>query len=177
MKRLNNFFIIFILLIGLLSIAYIWKAEENKKALEMNINKQSQEIDSLKSKLEKIENEKNAENIKGATTTAIGTIIGSINFKNLDAINTTIVCAQDKFTEKEFCTDNLIKTANKNIFEYSLEIPVSKYLIYAIEPSNSEKIFYSKVLKCSDDGNCENSQKILLEVFTNEIQKDININF
>lgn len=182
MKRLNKLFVLLFILIGLLSIAYIWKSEADKKTLETTLNEKSQKISLLETKLLELKETKTNNEIgsvQGVTTTRIGTVSGKIQFTtsnfNPEITNTTIVCAQDKFTIREFCTDELLETTVPNHLQYSLEIPKGQYLIYAVTPPNDKKTYYSEVQKCTSGDNCENDRKILLEVVENETQKDINL--
>lgn len=180
MKRLNGLFVLLILLLGLLSIAYIWKSEDDKEILEAQVTQQIQEIDSLKNKLSELNSQADSENVNGVST-SIGVVTGKIQFNDLNLVKTTVICAQDQYTIKEFCTDELIKTNDSNVFEYTLEIPRGKYSIYALNSSSTEKVFYSNVQKCNDDKSCtftdssDNINKILLQITENEVQKDINL--
>jgi len=181
MKRLNNIFVTLFILIGLLSIGYIWKSEADKKVLQTTIDFKSHKIDVLQEKASQLNLKPNSkinnyeENVKDVNNIATGTVSGKIQFTDPSIINTTIICAQDKFAIKEFCTDELLKTDTPDKFQYSLEIPKGQYLIYAITPPDNNKVYYSEVQKCTDDDNCENDKKILLEIVENEIQKDINL--
>ena len=181
MKRLNNLFVILFILIGLLSVAYIWKSETDKKVLETAIDLKSREINILQEEVSQLNLKLNSKtdnydgNVKGTSKIATGTISGKVQFSNPNVVKATIVCAQDKFTIKEFCTDELMETANTKIFTYFLEIPKGQYLIYAVTPPDDNKIYYSEVQKCTNDDSCENDRKILLEIIEDEIQKDINL--
>lgn len=169
MKQLNILFIVLFVFIGILSISYIWSSERDKKQLENKSNEQTQEIDSLKAKISELEVE--------VVATTTGTISGLINLENENSVENIIVCAQDKFTIKEFCTDELLNTTNPNEFKYMLEIPIGEYFIYAMAPPNPNKAYYSKIQKCSDENNCENNQKIILEIVGLESQENIDIYF
>ncbi|NCS87098.1 MAG: hypothetical protein COV78_04425 [Candidatus Pacebacteria bacterium CG11_big_fil_rev_8_21_14_0_20_34_55] len=178
MKQLNSLFIVLFVLIGILSISYIWSSEADKEALIEKSDNQAQEINSLKdqiSKLEKENPEKNA--VMGVNTTATGIVSGSLKINNAISVDNIIVCAQDKFTIKEFCTDELLETTTPNELKYMLEIPMGKYFIYAIAPPDLNRAYYSKIQKCTDNNNCENNQKILLEIIGNESQKNIDLYF
>ncbi len=178
MKRLNNLFVILFVLIGILSIAYIWNSEANRKTLEKKSYNQSQEINSLKNKISELEKEKDSSgNIMGTNTIPIGKLSGIVKLNDLNSSSTTIVCAQEKFTTKEFCTDDLLETTIQDELQYNLEIPKGQYFIYSIAPPNSDKTYYSKLQKCTDDDNCENEQRMLLEITEDETQENINLYF
>ena len=176
MKRLNNLFILLFIIIGLLSVSYIWKSEAEKKDLETTSDQKSQEISFLKNRISQLEEtQERTGEIQGLTTEITGTILGKVQINNSNYSENIIICAQDKFTIKEFCTDELVDTSDPNESSYSLEIPKGKYLIYAVTPPDDKKTYYSEVKKCTGDDICENNKKILLEVIEAETQKDINL--
>ena len=183
MKQLNNLFVVLFITIGLLSISYIWNAEENKKVLEAKENEKSQEIALLKDRVVELEESKNEpDNVMGASIVDIGKISGLVIFSNLDSSDNSIVCAQDESTAKEFCTDELLETDNLNEFEYTLEIPKGRYSIYATTPPDSKKTYYSELQKC-EGNSCALKNTIkaeeyeLLEVAENETQENVDIYF
>ncbi|MCB9813691.1 MAG: hypothetical protein H6772_04780 [Pseudomonadales bacterium] len=177
MKRLNNAFILLILILGLLTILYIWRSEKEKELLIKNITKQETQIETLINKVKQLENLNNNLDVKGASTTVTGTISGYIQLDETQEISTTIICAQDKFTTKEFCTDEIINTNDPKIFQYYLEIPKGKYFVFALPNPSAEKSFYSKMQKCSEENSedCKNNIEILLEINENDVESDINL--
>ncbi len=177
MKQLNNLFRGLFIFICMISIFYIWKTEVKRENLESQIEKQDLEITNLKTQLQELKkNDTKVEDVLGISTIT-GKISGIVKLKTENLEKPTIVCAQDKFTDKEYCTDELTSTSNPEELTYSLDIPVGRYFIYAINPPDSEMTYYSKIQKCTSEDNCENDQKILLEINENEEQKDINIYF
>ncbi|MBU0974127.1 hypothetical protein KKD03_00295 [Patescibacteria group bacterium] len=178
MKQLNYLFVVLFIFIGLLSISYIWSSEADKETLITKSTEQAQEISSLKDKISGLEKGKTEESaVMGTSTTATGTISGLLKIKKISSTHNIIICAQDKFTIKEFCTDGLLETTAPNELKYTLEIPIGKYFIFAISPPDPNKAYYSKIQKCTDGENCENNQKILLEISENESQENIDIYF
>lgn len=176
MKKINTVFILFVFLIGFMSIIYIWKAEDEKKVLETQISQQTNRIDSLNTQLAESKIEKKQQlfgDVKGATTTPTGTISGLISGENLS--ENTIVCAKDQRSKQEYCSDELTQLNNEA--KYILEIPRGQYSIYSITPPDSTQTFYSDIINCIDeDTDCEEKRiKRLLELSENKVQSDINI--
>lgn len=176
MKQLNTLFVLLFILIGILSISYIWTSEIDKKKLEKVSSDQLEKINSLENEVSELKNDISPKDILGSTT-EVGIISGVIIFNSENLNDNSIVCAQDKFTIKEFCTDVLLNTLTPNELKYSLEIPQGKYFVYAMTPPDSKKYYHSKIQKCNTENECESDQKILLEVLQNEKQENINVNF
>lgn len=180
MKQLNGMFALIILVLGVLSVAYIWKTQDEKTALQGKIDQQTQEIEELSMQLTQNLDEIEEAEVKGVIS-SIGVVTGKIQYSDPTQVESTIVCAQDNFTQEEYCTDELVETNDPNLFQYTLEIPNGRYKVYATTLPDSQKVYFSKVQTCDDPEDCamqnldQEGNEVILEVLQDEVQKDINI--
>ncbi len=177
MKLFNKLLIAFLILTTISSLIYSWRLERRLNFLHEALAQQTIIIEKLEKKITNVDNETILNQIEQAevkgVATAIGKVSGIVKFTKPDSKETTIVCAYNKYTNNEFCTDEL-KPINSHSFKYLLEIPQGKYYIYATTPPKENKTYYSTTQKCSTD-SCDNQQRIMLEVLENETQTSINL--
>lgn len=173
MTKISASFLGLAIFLVLSSILYIWKSESEQKALEATISANQAEIATLKTELTNLQN--TTGEVQGASATALGTLTGTVTLTDPTA-EAGVVCVQETHTKQEHCTDFVV-TQNKNSYEYSFEIPVGTYEVYALTLPSESKVFYSDIQVCDENINCvqDAKQKRLIQIYQFESQDNIDI--
>lgn len=178
MSKITGSFLILVFVIIFSSIAYIWKAESERKNLETTVKSQQEQITSLKSELKQKVTALPTQN-KGmiaGETTETGTLLGTLTVTDQNKAEALIVCTKETRTKQETCVD-ILTLPQQTEYDFSFEIPQGVYEIYALTPPAETKVYYSEISTCTDNTDCTSNmeKRRLIKVEPEETQSDINI--
>lgn len=173
MKNGTVAFVVVLLVLAVSAIFYIISSEKERDELELNLAAANTKINQLETQSSMPQTEGS---VQGVTNTSIGKITGNITFTTQNGDNkSVIVCAQDKETQQEYCTDDLATNSDASL-SYELEIPTGTYELFVTNIADNSKSFYTNRIDCATDTICDTStSKQFLEITGEEIQTDINL--